>query len=68
MKGKWELFDLKADRTEQNDLAAENADEVNSLSRQWRQWAKSANVLPKPAPRAKKKKNQPKRGTSSGSG
>ncbi|QDT02180.1 Arylsulfatase [Rubripirellula lacrimiformis] len=60
MKGEWELFDLKADRTEQENLAAENVDEVQSLSRQWRQWAKSANVLPKPEPKAKRKRRQPK--------
>ncbi|MFG0265590.1 MAG: arylsulfatase [Rhodopirellula sp. JB055] len=61
LKGEWELFDLKADRTEQNDLAAENVDEVDSLRRQWRLWAKSANVLPKPAPKTKKRKNQGKK-------
>lgn len=53
-KGRWELFDLKSDRTEQHDLASENADEVASLRNQWRQWARNANVLPKPAPKQKK--------------
>ncbi len=48
MKGKWELYDLRDDRTEQNDLAAENSEEVKMLSRQWRQWARTSSVLPKP--------------------
>lgn len=47
-KGAWELFDLSADRTEQNNLAPNHRDEVQSLSKQWMQWAKSANVLPRP--------------------
>lgn len=55
VKGEWELFDMTADRTEQKDLASENPDEVNSLRRQWQHWAKSANVLPRPAPKRKKK-------------
>jgi len=54
MNGKWELFDMKADRTEQNNLAADSTEEVDTLSRQWRQWARSANVLPKPMPKQKK--------------
>ncbi|WP_231615809.1 arylsulfatase [Novipirellula artificiosorum] len=62
-KGPWELFQLKADRTEQNDLAAKNPNQVAELSNQWRKWARSANVLPKPEPKQKKKKvkgqNQP---------
>ncbi len=47
-RGNWELFDMKRDRTEQHDLAAEQPDKVAVLAKQWRQWAKSANVLPKP--------------------
>ena len=61
MKGRWELYDLKADRTEQNNLAANHPEEVTMLARQWRQWARSANVLPKPASKAKKNKNRPKK-------
>lgn len=52
-RGNWELFDMKRDRTEQNDLAAEQPDKVATLAKQWRQWAKSANVLPKPPRRGK---------------
>ena len=52
--GRWELFDLAADRTEQNDLAASHPDKVARLSTQWQQWADSANVL-RPAAAAKGK-------------
>ncbi len=47
-RGQWELFDMQADRTEQNNLANSQADRVAELRQQWRNWAKSANVLPKP--------------------
>jgi arylsulfatase A-like enzyme len=56
IQGNWELFDLKADRTEQQDLAAENADEVASLTKQWQTWARSSNVMPKPDAKVKKPK------------
>ncbi|WP_039961526.1 arylsulfatase [Rhodopirellula europaea] len=52
-RGEWELFDLGTDRTEQANLATANPDEVSDLQKQWRQWAKSHQVLPKPT---KKKK------------
>lgn len=52
--GPWEFFDLKTDRTEQNDLAEKHPEEVQAMKTQWRQWAKSVNAIPKPA---KKKKN-----------
>jgi arylsulfatase len=54
-RGEWELFDLDADRTEQVNLAADNPDEVSELQKQWRQWAKSHQVLPKPTKKKKKK-------------
>ncbi len=47
-RGPWELFNLKTDRTEQNDLASQNPDQVETLKKQWRQWALASNVLPKP--------------------
>jgi arylsulfatase len=58
MRGEWELFDLRADRTEQHDLAGMFPDEVRRLSQQWHAWAKSANVLPKPARKAKRSKRK----------
>ena len=55
IKGEWELFDLGADRTEQNNLAADHPDEVSALTKQWRQWARAAQVVPRPARKSKKK-------------
>jgi arylsulfatase len=49
MSGQWELFDLKADRTEQNNLASEFPEEMQSLTAQWKEWAIKSDVLPKPA-------------------
>jgi arylsulfatase A-like enzyme len=42
----WRLYDLAADRSEQNDLAASRADVVKSLSEKWQAWAAASNVLP----------------------
>ncbi len=42
----WRLYDLAADRSEQNDLAASRPDAVKSLSEKWQAWAARANVLP----------------------
>ena len=56
MRGAWELFDLKADRTEQHNLADARPEEVQQLSRQWHNWAQQAHVLPKPPGKQKKQK------------
>jgi arylsulfatase A-like enzyme len=45
-KGKWELFDIEADRTEQNDLAAKHPDRVKRMAAQWEAWAKANQVVP----------------------
>ncbi len=42
----WELYDMDADRTETNDLAAEHPDKVRELAAKWDAWAERANVLP----------------------
>ena len=42
----WELYDIEADRTELNNLAAKYPDKVKELSAQWDAWAARANVLP----------------------
>ncbi|MBP6823871.1 MAG: arylsulfatase [Acidobacteria bacterium] len=42
----WELYDIEADRTEMNDLAAKQPDRVKELSAKWDAWAARANVLP----------------------
>jgi arylsulfatase A-like enzyme len=46
--GGWELYDIAADRAEQNDLVTKFPDRVRDLSAQWDAWAKRAGVLPWP--------------------
>ena len=58
--GAWELFDLKADRTEQHNLAGTYPDDVERLREQWQSWAKSAKVLPKPQPKSKRTRKRSK--------
>jgi arylsulfatase len=58
-QGSWELYDLKADRTEQHNLAMERPETVRELAGQWESWATRAQVLPYPgndAPKSKAKK------------
>jgi arylsulfatase len=45
-KGKWELYDMKSDRTEMHDLAAEQPERVKELSGQWLAWAKESGAIP----------------------
>ena len=54
--GNWELYDIEADRTELNDLAARNPQKVAQLKALWESWAKRAGVRPWPVRRPKKKK------------
>ena len=59
--GSWELYDLKTDRTELNDLASKNPEVVKELSAKWETWAVRANVMPYPDQRkAGGKKNKKK--------
>jgi arylsulfatase A-like enzyme len=46
--GKWQLYDLAKDRTEQHDLAGERPDEVKAMAEKWRAWAERAQVSPYP--------------------
>ncbi|MDR3197155.1 MAG: arylsulfatase [Planctomycetaceae bacterium] len=46
--GEWELYDIETDRTELHNLAAQNLQLVETLSKQWNDWAVRANVLPWP--------------------
>jgi arylsulfatase A-like enzyme len=46
--GSWELYDMEADRTELNDLAAAEPERVNRLAALWETWARRAEVLPWP--------------------
>lgn len=43
---KWELYDLKADRTETNDLAGQHPERVSDMIAKWEAWAHRAKVLP----------------------
>jgi len=54
--GAWELYDLEADRTEQNDVAAAHPDVVKRLNDKWYAWAERCDVLPMNPNRKKKKK------------
>lgn len=44
----WELYNIEEDRSEQNDLASTYPELVERLSKEWRDWAVRANVLPWP--------------------
>jgi len=55
--GGWELYDMKADRTELNNLAASHPDKVKELSELYAGWAKRVGVLtPQELGEIKKKK------------
>ncbi len=45
-KGKWELYNIASDRSEQNDLSAEMPNKVKKLAAMWQAYAERANVLP----------------------
>lgn len=57
---RWELYDLAADRTELNDLAAKQPELVKELAAAYERWAKATDrripTEPPPAAKAKKKK------------
>jgi arylsulfatase len=42
----WELYDVEADRTEQNNLAARYPERVKEMSATYDQWARRCQVLP----------------------
>jgi arylsulfatase A-like enzyme len=44
-RGPWQLYDLKADRTETHDLAAQRPDDVTRLSAMWQVWADHVGVV-----------------------
>jgi len=44
--GPWELYDMEADRTELNNLAAKMPEKVAELKAMWDQWARRADVVP----------------------
>ena len=51
---KWELYDLKQDRTELNDLALTKKDRIKSMSKAWHAWALRDKVYPKPKGKGRK--------------
>lgn len=43
-KGPWELYDIEADRTEQNNLVQQHPELVKELTAEWEAWAERADV------------------------
>ena len=46
VKGKWELYNITNDRSEQHDLSSELPETVEKLAAMWQAYAERANVLP----------------------
>jgi arylsulfatase A-like enzyme len=46
--GKWELYNIAADRTEMHDLSGSESARLESMVRDWEAWAKRCHVLPWP--------------------
>ena len=44
--GEWELYDLKTDRTESENLADKHPEQVRELAGQWQSWADRVGVVP----------------------
>ncbi len=51
--GAWELYDLKSDRTEMNNLASVQVERVQQMIALWNAWATRANVVPSPQDKPK---------------
>ena len=43
--GRWELYNIKQDRSELNDLAEAMPDRVAEMSAQWQEWADRVGVI-----------------------
>ena len=52
--GSWELYDIKTDRTELNNLAEKRPKRLQRMAAQWESWAVAA--LAKPWPWGNRKK------------
>jgi arylsulfatase A-like enzyme len=48
----WELYDLEADRTELNNLAAEHPEKATELKARYESWASRCGVQPWPLKKA----------------
>ncbi len=46
VKSPWELYDMKQDRTESHNLAAQHPDRVAQMTSEWQSWADRAGVVP----------------------
>jgi arylsulfatase len=46
VEGKWELYDMEADRTEMHNLAEKEPERVKGMAAAWQRWAEASNVLP----------------------
>ena len=57
-KGAWELYNLKADRTEQNNVVADHKSRAAELEMKWLDWAGRHNVKADGLPAKMKKKNK----------
>ena len=58
--GKWELYDMEADRSELDNLSEKQPDRVKQMSDLWTRYAERTNVLPWPGGRRRKPKPKPK--------
>lgn len=59
-KGLWQLYNIAKDRSEQNDLAADQPERAKKLQAMWQAYAERANVLPlNPNNKAKGKTTRP---------
>ena len=54
---KWELYNLKDDRTELKDLAQTENKRLKEMADSWYAWALEDKVYPKPSGKKKKRKN-----------
>lgn len=57
-RGAWELYNLKTDRTELHNIAAEHPDLAGELSAKWDAWAVRTHVRPYPGEVRKDKKSK----------
>jgi len=46
--GRWELYDMDADRTELDDLSAEHPEQTSMMVAQWEAWAQRVGAIPWP--------------------
>ena len=46
----WELYDLKADRSEMRDIATQHPQKVKELVEVFKEWAEQVDVIPAPEP------------------